>query len=178
GPDRLKGFDLFVFDVIHVKDVVAARAVNDAGELALVERKNSFVQTGWPTSLAYPAQLTATAARTGIFGVLPGHLAKGFGIGAVFQRIEKLLGLVARRVAFVLGGTGCHVDLDVTEIGAGRIGEAGQVLFVVITEILLGEFGQAGHDRVFIEQDIVDAEDRKSTRLNSSHVSISYAVFC
>src|SRR5207249_11554075 len=25
---------------------------------------------------------------------------------------------------------------------------------------------------------IVEAEDRKSTRLNSSHVSISYAVFC
>src|SRR5699024_12498902 len=25
---------------------------------------------------------------------------------------------------------------------------------------------------------VVDAEDRKSTRLNSSHVSISYAVFC
>src|SRR5699024_1776411 len=25
---------------------------------------------------------------------------------------------------------------------------------------------------------VLDAEDRKSTRLNSSHVSISYAVFC
>src|SRR5699024_11775957 len=27
-------------------------------------------------------------------------------------------------------------------------------------------------------QFLLDAEDRKSTRLNSSHVSISYAVFC
>src|SRR5207249_8317323 len=26
--------------------------------------------------------------------------------------------------------------------------------------------------------DVVEEEDRKSTRLNSSHVSISYAVFC
>src|SRR5699024_12842122 len=26
--------------------------------------------------------------------------------------------------------------------------------------------------------DLVEGEDRKSTRLNSSHVSISYAVFC
>src|SRR5207249_11875149 len=29
-----------------------------------------------------------------------------------------------------------------------------------------------------IHPEIVPAEDRKSTRLNSSHVSISYAVFC
>src|SRR5438067_8159270 len=29
-----------------------------------------------------------------------------------------------------------------------------------------------------LEMDRADAEDRKSTRLNSSHVSISYAVFC
>src|SRR5207249_10658090 len=28
------------------------------------------------------------------------------------------------------------------------------------------------------ESDLVDLLDRKSTRLNSSHVSISYAVFC
>src|SRR5690242_21505565 len=27
-------------------------------------------------------------------------------------------------------------------------------------------------------QDVADAQDRKSTRLNSSHMSISYAVFC
>src|SRR5699024_11487813 len=27
-------------------------------------------------------------------------------------------------------------------------------------------------------KDIIDSQDRKSTRLNSSHVSISYAVFC
>src|SRR6266496_5270322 len=30
----------------------------------------------------------------------------------------------------------------------------------------------------FSEQDAEDAGDRKSTRLNSSHVEISYAVFC
>src|SRR5205807_10599451 len=29
-----------------------------------------------------------------------------------------------------------------------------------------------------IEIDVPDAEDRKSTRLNSSHLVISYAVFC
>src|SRR5699024_12048671 len=37
-----------------------------------------------------------------------------------------------------------------------------------------------GRDFVLRDDDAVahDAEDRKSTRLNSSHVSISYAVFC
>src|SRR3712207_8054758 len=29
-----------------------------------------------------------------------------------------------------------------------------------------------------LRDDLLDAEDRKSTRLNSSHANISYAVFC
>src|SRR5690625_6099652 len=31
---------------------------------------------------------------------------------------------------------------------------------------------------IWCNRTMVDAEDRKSTRLNSSHVAISYAVFC
>src|SRR5699024_12317809 len=31
---------------------------------------------------------------------------------------------------------------------------------------------------VILANEVIDALDRKSTRLNSSHVSISYAVFC
>src|SRR2546430_8646172 len=36
------------------------------------------------------------------------------------------------------------------------------------------------HDRhwIVIDQDLLADEDRKSTRLNSSHSQISYAVFC
>src|SRR5690554_7369465 len=34
------------------------------------------------------------------------------------------------------------------------------------------------HQRVLTEQVIKESSDRKSTRLNSSHVRISYAVFC
>src|SRR5699024_11538267 len=33
-------------------------------------------------------------------------------------------------------------------------------------------------NRALMSREGVDFEDRKSTRLNSSHVSISYAVFC
>src|SRR5439155_10408324 len=35
-----------------------------------------------------------------------------------------------------------------------------------------------GSTRAWFEGDASDARDRKSTRLNSSHVAISYAVFC
>src|SRR5256885_6429504 len=47
--------------------------------------------------------------------------------------------------------------------------------------------GRAGRDHVArlqcqevadIADDVIDPEDRKSTRLNSSHLVISYAVFC
>src|SRR5258707_9577819 len=34
------------------------------------------------------------------------------------------------------------------------------------------------HGRVRLQRCRIDAEDRKSTRLNSSHANISYAVFC
>src|SRR3712207_8193925 len=38
-----------------------------------------------------------------------------------------------------------------------------------------GELGLLGR---VLEGDLRDGEDRKSTRLNSSHANISYAVFC
>src|SRR6267142_4063806 len=41
----------------------------------------------------------------------------------------------------------------------------------------LGVGGLVKKDAVFIERMLM-MEDRKSTRLNSSHMSISYAVFC
>src|SRR5690606_41056661 len=62
--------------------------------------------------------------------------------------------------------------------------------FTAITYLLENGFYQAGQGNDLIEeaQRICDfvtanveeflAEDRKSTRLNSSHVKISYAVFC
>src|SRR5699024_12679159 len=40
-----------------------------------------------------------------------------------------------------------------------------------------GLYDTYGEDRV-IDSPLAESGDRKSTRLNSSHVSISYAVFC
>src|SRR5256885_10610235 len=45
----------------------------------------------------------------------------------------------------------------------------------------LGETRPPGHDQAVasaLSQQNADATDRKSTRLNSSHLVISYAVFC
>src|SRR3712207_6922096 len=36
----------------------------------------------------------------------------------------------------------------------------------------------SAEDRVVVVEAVVNSQDRKSTRLNSSHANISYAVFC
>src|SRR5207253_9254430 len=44
---------------------------------------------------------------------------------------------------------------------------------------IAGELAQLlEHSRLAHVHDVIDGRDRKSTRLNSSHVAISYAVFC
>src|SRR5690625_404019 len=52
------------------------------------------------------------------------------------------------------------------QVGTDHAGIATQM----VVERRLGQAGQSRHD--------LGREDRKSTRLNSSHVAISYAVFC
>src|SRR5436309_7119154 len=69
-------------------------------------------------------------------------------------------------------------DTATTEIYTLSLHDALPIsLFQVLLRV--GPLGRAGvvrdhHDRLAE----VDREDRKSTRLNSSHVKISYAVFC
>src|SRR3712207_7900880 len=44
-----------------------------------------------------------------------------------------------------------------------------------------GDLSRVLEDRTYTKEELADAiesEDRKSTRLNSSHANISYAVFC
>src|SRR5438309_9277355 len=59
-----------------------------------------------------------------------------------------------------------------------------EALLPVLAELLGGGPIDARHRllvrlvRIFVGVDAEGAEDRKSTRLNSSHSSISYAVFC
>src|SRR5690606_40508636 len=67
-------------------------------------------------------------------------------------------------------------DADGAGLAAVQIGELRRIL---VADIPLDE-PHASH-KVFINPEIIwqsDEIDRKSTRLNSSHVKISYAVFC
>src|SRR3712207_7331928 len=60
-------------------------------------------------------------------------------------------------------------------LGGGADGDPAEVSFVDVVAQLEAE-------RVAVEGQhlvgVMDEEDRKSTRLNSSHANISYAVFC
>src|SRR5690242_21076736 len=63
------------------------------------------------------------------------------------------------------------LGLNVLPADAGHPGQAGHVDLVV-------EVADVPHDRLVLHRAHVAGGDRKSTRLNSSHMSISYAVFC
>src|SRR5690242_21269304 len=68
-------------------------------------------------------------------------------------------------------GLGAGRDLDLAQRNARRLVHA--LLGIPVGEGQLAEVDFAGLAEL---HDVV--EDRKSTRLNSSHMSISYAVFC
>src|SRR5699024_11557788 len=73
---------------------------------------------------------------------------------------------------------------------ANRITENGETEEVQIDDIKAGDLllvkpgekmpldGKIVKGKSQVDESMLTGEDRKSTRLNSSHVSISYAVFC
>src|SRR3712207_8276616 len=75
-------------------------------------------------------------------------------------------------------------DLDVAALLGGEVeqpGAAGAVGRRVDDEVQHGIHRHALEDgvpRVLVAEVRADVGDRKSTRLNSSHANISYAVFC
>src|SRR5699024_12501146 len=77
-------------------------------------------------------------------------------------------------VADAVDGLGIHSGGEAHAVhrhaadGAGLQGQG----HLVGDPLLIGHIGHAGRNSD------AQVEDRKSTRLNSSHVSISYAVFC
>src|SRR3712207_5845062 len=57
----------------------------------------------------------------------------------------------------------------------GQVTMRGPGLDRIVVDVQIEE---NNFDTVFEEQDLSTTKDRKSTRLNSSHANISYAVFC
>src|SRR2546427_6162319 len=66
------------------------------------------------------------------------------------------------------------------EPDAGRVHSAVRVLILAEQppHVAQAVSGAEQPERAFVEHDIRACRDRKSTRLNSSHSQISYAVFC
>src|SRR3712207_7033792 len=79
-------------------------------------------------------------------------------------------------------GASNHMSIRVGINGFGRIGrnffraakeQGADIDFVAVND--LGSLDTMAH---LLKYDTVMGKDRKSTRLNSSHANISYAVFC
>src|SRR5690606_41057438 len=72
----------------------------------------------------------------------------------------------------------CAIDVDARRIGFGRSLDtiAGEQVDQAVLDTI-DQFPHTEAQSPHVEQQIAD-QDRKSTRLNSSHVKISYAVFC
>src|SRR3712207_8225486 len=75
------------------------------------------------------------------------------------------------------GLSGVHaVDLSATVLDA--LVERAGLDPAVVEDVFWGCVSQVGEQTFNIGRNAVLAADRKSTRLNSSHANISYAVFC
>src|SRR3712207_9148521 len=90
-----------------------------------------------------------------VFPVADGHVIVAVGNDGQFARFVSVLGRpeLAQDERF--------------RTNAGRVGRRAE-LVPLLTELTLK----------FTREDLLSALDRKSTRLNSSHANISYAVFC
>src|SRR5690554_5737034 len=125
----------------------------------------------------------------------PGVRMKRIGIiGAMTQEVEHLASLLDERQTRTHVGSTFHsgllhgVEVVILQSGIGKVNAAvGTTLLLdiykpdaVINTGSAGGFGEG----LAIGDVVVSSEvrhhdvDRKSTRLNSSHVRISYAVFC
>src|SRR5690606_41191825 len=68
-------------------------------------------------------------------------------------------------------------QFDIGQVQGGAGFEVAEVNFDVLGKVC-GQAGDFELGQHVADDGLADLEDRKSTRLNSSHVKISYAVFC
>src|SRR5207249_5336362 len=95
---------------------------------------------------------------------LPGLVLGGIGMAGVWTPVFSM---ATRNLQPRLAGVASGVLSTIQELGA-VIGSA------AIGAVLQNQLAADLHNRAVS----YSAQDRKSTRLNSSHVSISYVVFC
>src|SRR5690625_5842995 len=96
------------------------------------------------------------------------------------RRIELLRSLRLGEFDVLVGINLLREGLDLPEVSLVAILDADKEGFLRSRTSLIQTIGRAARNvsgQVHMYADVV-TEDRKSTRLNSSHVAISYAVFC
>src|SRR5690606_37261373 len=101
---------------------------------------------------------------------LPGGFI-GVNVGLILEtkNESELAGVLAHEIAHV---TQRHIARSIAAQSKNNLVSTAAML----AAILIGAAGGAGGDAAMAG--VAAAQDRKSTRLNSSHVKISYAVFC
>src|SRR5690554_7606255 len=92
-----------------------------------------------------------------------------------FHREKRKISLIA----FDLDGTLLNSSLQISEFTLSRIRAiAGRKVKITVCSGRIPAFQRLYLAQLDLDGPYVACKDRKSTRLNSSHVRISYAVFC
>src|SRR5690348_12905620 len=104
-------------------------------------------------------------------------LLRGFQVGRGSERAEPhaMPGLAVDVDRLHVGGEALQRELGLHAVGVGAARERADLQQVAAAGTAAARRGGAG---VVGRRGLLLFQDRKSTRLNSSHPSISYAVFC
>mgnify|MGYP000267586535 CR=1 FL=1 len=123
--------------------------------------------------LALTGVMAALSLVAYLFFRMPFYGGSSFHLGNTFTALTALL------LDGVSGGLAGAIGLALADILAG---DPGYAVTTFVLKFLIGITCGAVAHKVFKLRDLDRHSsgylDRKSTRLNSSHVSISYAVFC
>src|SRR5437773_4475475 len=132
------------------------------------ENRGHHVDPGEPAAVAHRAN-----DWTGSSGL---HVAAA-NLSAAPELFLRTHGPRARRSLRRGGRHGCHLPSDTAPITYAGLEQLGDGSLIGLEQFIrpfqtLQSFAQR------LDLLIMRLEDRKSTRLNSSHITISYAVFC
>src|SRR5690606_3627625 len=104
------------------------------------------------------------------------------GVDGVASGVLQLVGLQLVHQADAAALVTAHVQHHAAALGVDHLQggvELGAAVAAQRAEHVAGQaLGVHAHQHVLAVADVATHQDRKSTRLNSSHVKISYAVFC
>src|SRR5439155_16081465 len=150
------------FDLIEADDVIAEPRRHGRGDLARLEPAQALHELRDEARLVLvdPAQIATALATERVARLALGHVLE---LRATRELIPHPRDVRARRGA--VGGVRqpwLHDEPDIRDGGTLEV--------VLVLRHISGQLRVTDHAGV--------RKDRKSTRLNSSHVAISYAVFC